>query len=191
MIYDLVVKNRSYRRFYQEKYVTADTLEQLINLARLSASGGNKQPLKYLLANTPEKNSLIFDCLAWAAYLKDWNGPPEGERPAAYLVVLNDTAISSPTLGIDVGIACQSILLGASELGLGGCILASVNKNKLKALLGIPERYEIMVVIALGTPREKVVLKEVIKDDIKYWRDSEGVHYVPKRTLAEIILTDF
>ncbi|SFG50438.1 Nitroreductase [Desulfotomaculum arcticum] len=188
MINELVVKNRSYRRFYQNQPITPDTLEKLVNLARLSASGGNKQPLKYILSCNPEKNALIYDCLAWAAYLKDWNGPPEGERPSAYLIILNDTSIPSPTLGIDVGIACQSILLGAVETGLGGCILASVNKNKLTAAIEIPQRYEIMVVIALGVPKEKVVLKEVVGDDIKYWRDSEGVHYVPKRTLNEIIL---
>lgn len=190
MISELVVKNRSYRRYYQDQPITHDTLEKLVDLARLSASGGNKQPLKYILSCKPEKNALIFDCLAWAAYLKDWNGPPEGERPTGYLIMLNDTAIPSPTLGIDVGIACQSILLGAAEMGLGGCILAAINKKKLTSVLGIPERHEIMVVIALGTPKEKVVLKEVANDDVKYWRDTEGVHYVPKRALNEIILSD-
>jgi len=185
---ELIKKNRSYRRFHQEVSIDRKTLLDLVNLARLSASAGNKQPLKYFLSWEPEKNGLIFDTLAWAAYLKDWPGPEEGERPAAYIVVLNDTRIASPYVNVDVGIASQSILLGATNLGLGGCILAAVNRDKLKKSLDIPGEYEVMVVIALGKPKEISVIETIRDDDVKYWRDDEGVHYVPKRSLEEIIL---
>ncbi len=187
MMLDLVKKNRSYRRFAQDVPVTRETLEQLVNLARLSASAANKQPLKYLLCWEAEKNALVFETLAWAAYLKDWGGPQEGERPAAYIVVLHDTEISSPLVHVDAGIACQSILLGATEAGLGGCILASVKRDKLRENLHIPARYEILLVIALGKPAETVVI-ETAGDDIKYWRDEQDVHHVPKRPLEEIII---
>ena len=188
MLKDLVRKNRSYRRFHQEVAVSLETLRDLVDLARLSASGANKQPLKYLLSNKAGRNEAIFETLGWAAYLKDWPGPEEGERPSAYIVVLGDTTIRS-SFGVDPGIAAQSILLGATEQGLGGCILASIRRDALREALGIDERYQIELVLALGKPKEMVVIDPVGPDgDIKYWRDADGVHHVPKRALAEIIL---
>lgn len=189
MIRDLILKNRAYRRFYQEVAIGLETLKELVDLARLSASGGNLQSLKYLLSCEPRKNALIFPHLAWAAYLKDWPGPEEGERPSAYIIVLGDTEIRSQFLGCDYGIAAQSILLGATEKGLGGCMIGSVQKQGLRQALDIPARYEILLVLALGKPRETVVLETVKPGgDIKYWRDNEGKHYVPKRPLDEIII---
>jgi len=186
-ILELIRNNRSYRRFYEDTVIDRATLEGLVNLARLSPSAANKQPLKYILCHDREKCATVFETLAWAAYLKDWKGPSEGERPSAYIVVLYDKTIGSPMVQADLGIACQSILLGAVAAGLGGCIIVSVNREKLAKGLNIPEQYEIMAVIALGKPREKVVI-ETAQGDIKYWRDEEGVHHVPKRPLEEIIV---
>jgi nitroreductase len=188
MIADLVRKNRSYRRFYQQETVTLETLRELVDLARLSASGANRQPLKYILSCDVEKNARIFPQLAWAAYLKDWEGPVEGERPSAYVVILGDREIAN-TFGVDHGIAVQSMLLGATEKGLGGCIIASVNKDGLREALAIDPRYEILLVLALGKPKETVVIDPVGPDgDIKYWRDAQQVHHVPKRALDEILI---
>jgi len=188
MVRDLILKNRSYRRFYQEAAIELETLRELVDLARLSASAGNRQPLKYILSCHPEKNALIFQQLAWAAYLKDWPGPSEGERPSAYIIILGDTEVSRQFL-CDHGIAAQSILLGATERGLGGCMIASIKVDGLRKALSIPPRYEIMLVLALGKPKEKVVIESVGADgDIKYWRDSNSVHHVPKRRLDEIII---
>ena len=188
MLRDLIVKNRSYRRFYQEVPIDMATLKELVDLARLSASAANKQPLKYILSCQPEKNALIFPCLRWAGYLKDWRGPAEGEMASAYILVLGDTRIS-PSFLCDHGVAAQSILLGATEKGLGGCILAAVQRTKLSKILKIPEHYEILLVLALGKPREKVTLETVGPDgDIKYWRDKDQVHHVPKRKLDDIIV---
>lgn len=188
MIKDLIKRNRTYRRFYQEAEIDRSVLEELIDLARLSASGANLQPLKYIISNKSEKNELIFQQLKWAGYLTDWNGPEEGEKPAAYIIMLEDKNISTNII-CDHGIASQSILLGAVEKGLGGCILAAVDRKNLKDKLGIPENYEILLVIALGKPKEVVVLEE-LKDNenIKYWRDENKVHHVPKRKLKDIIL---
>ncbi len=188
MIRDLVIKNRTYRRFHQEVAVKHQTLRELVDLARLSASGANLQPLKYILSYEPQKNAMIFPHLGWAGYLKDWSGPSEGERPAAYIIILNDTQISQIP-DCDHGIAAQSILLGATEKGLGGCMIGTVNKQKLSKDLEIPPRYEILLVIALGKPKEQVII-EAVNDsgDIKYFRDNEGKHHVPKRDLDDIIL---
>jgi len=188
MIRDLILRNRSYRRFDEEVDIKRETLRELVDLARLSASAGNIQPLKYILSCEPERNSLIFPHLAWARYLTGWPGPPEGERPSAYIIVLGDTEISG-SFWCDHGIAAQSILLGATERGLGGCMIASVDKDGLRKALDIPIEYEVLLVLALGKPGERVVLETVGPGgDIKYWRDSEGVHHVPKRPLDDIII---
>ena len=188
MLRDLILKNRSYRRFHQEVAIERETLRELVDLARLSASAANKQSLKYILSCDPQKNALIFPHLAWARYLEDWPGPSEGERPSAYIIVLGDTKISQ-SFSCDHGIAAQSILLGATEKGLGGCILSGVQKDGLHQALQIPEHYELLLVLALGKPKETVVIETVgPSGDIKYWRDSKGTHHVPKRPLDDIIV---
>ncbi|HHU92794.1 MAG TPA: nitroreductase [Halanaerobiaceae bacterium] len=185
---ELVKKNRSYRRFFEEERISIEILEEMLDNARLGNSAGNKQPLKYIISNKREINEEIFKTLSWAAYLQDWKGPVAGERPAAYIVILGDSKISKNYLS-DPGIASAYILLTAVEHGLGGCIIATIDKKALREILNIKEEYEILYVIALGKPREKVVLEELKEnDDIKYYRDSDQVHHVPKRSLKEIIV---
>ena len=183
----LVVKTRAVRRFDQAHRVKRADLLDLVNLARLSASGGNLQPLKFSLSCDPQRNARIFPCLAWAGYLKAWGGPVEGERPAAYIIILGDTTIRRE-FGCDHGIAAQSIMLGATAKGLGGCIIGSIQRERLRGVLAIPVKYEILLVLALGRPIEKVILEAVQDGDIKYWRDAKGRHHVPKRSLREIVL---
>nr|HID12222.1 nitroreductase family protein [Anaerolineae bacterium] len=191
MLEELIRKTRSYRRFHQDVPVDLETLRALVNLARLSASAANLQPLKYILSCDPEANARIFPHTRWAGYLKDWGGPAEGERPAAYIVILGDTEIRE-SFGCDHGIAAQSIMLGATERSLGGCIIGSIDRDGLRQTLDIPERYESLLVLALGKPKERVVLEEVGPDgDIRYYRDAEGVHHVPKRSLDELILREY
>jgi len=188
MIKDIILKNRSYRRFYQDTAIERETLVELVDLARCSASGSNRQPLKYMLSWTPERNAQVFANLAWAAALPDWPGPEEGERPTAYIIILGDTAIGK-NFGVDHGIAAQSIMLGAAERGLGGCMLASVRRDELRKALSIPEQYEILLVLALGKPKEQVVMETLEPDgDFRYWRDEKQVHHVPKRRLEDIII---
>ena len=184
---DLVLKTRTYRRFNESHRIDLSTLENFIDLARLSASGANKQPLKYLLYNKPEDCEKVFSYLAWAGYLLDWAGPEKGERPSAYIIVLGDKSIAE-VFGIDHGIAAQSIMLGANEAGLGGCILSSIKREELRNELNIPDNFDILLVLALGKPVEKVIIDEIKNDDVKYWRDKDKNHHVPKRSLSELIL---
>jgi len=191
MLKELILKNRSYRRFYEEENIDNSTLADLVDLARLSASGANKQPLKYITSTNREINEKIFSCLAWAAYLKDWDGPEKGERPTAYIIILGDKNISS-SFGCDHGIAAQSILLRAVEKGYGGCIIGSIKKEDLSRLLMIPDQFEILLVIALGKPKEKIIIEEISSNgDIKYYRDENGIHHVPKRKLEDIIIKNY
>jgi len=185
LIKDLVLKNRSYRRYYQDSAVGMETLRELIDIGRLSSSGTNRQSLKYILSCEPETNAKIFKQLAWAAALKDWPGPGQGERPAAYIIVLEDTAIGKP--GVDHGIACTNILLGAVEKGLGGCMIGNVKRELLRKELSIDQRYEILLVVAIGKPKEIVQIDTVDETgSTAYWRDERHVHHVPKRKLEDL-----
>lgn len=179
-------KNRSYRRFYQEVEIPQEHLISMVEAARFSPSSRNVQPIKFYLNNSREMNARIFPHLAWAGYLKEWKGPEEGERPAGYIVFLHDKSISA-TYSCDNGIFAQSILLQAVELGWGGCIIASINKQEIASLLELPQNLDPILVIALGKPKEKIVIDDVKEGDIKYWREQDGTHHVPKRTLEELI----
>ncbi|NQV04472.1 MAG: nitroreductase family protein [Candidatus Omnitrophica bacterium] len=184
---DTIKRSRSYRRFYEDHKIEEVTLRGLVNLARLSPSAANLQPLKYILSCQSSKNDLVFSALLWAGYLKDWSGPEKGERPSAYIIVLGDKTISK-AFDYDAGIASQTILLGASEKGLGGCIIGSIDRDLLKDSLNVPQQLDILLVIALGKPKEKIKIEESVKSNIEYYRDREGIHHVPKRSLDEIII---
>lgn len=187
MLRELVLKNRSYRRFDASVSVDRDTLCDLVDLARQTASTGNQQALKYFLSTEAATNEIVFSGITWAGYLPDWAGPDEMERPPAYIVMFRDNEISradSP----DVGIAAQTIMLAATERGLGGCMFASMRKG-LREALQISERFEIVLVLALGKPAERVVLEPIRPaGDTRYYRDAAGVHHVPKRALKDIII---
>ncbi|HBL24901.1 MAG TPA: nitroreductase [Deltaproteobacteria bacterium] len=184
---ELVTKNRSHRRFQQSEPISMEQLRSLVELARLSPTAGNLQPLKFILSNDAARNETIFSCLVWESYIKNSPGPGEGRRPAGYIVILGDTSITTD-FSFNHGIAAQSILLGATEMGFGGYMFAHIERDRLASLIGIPDRYEILAVVALGVPRERAVVTEAKNGDVAYWRDINKVHHVPKRALSEIIL---
>jgi len=186
-ITDLVYRTRTFRRFDESVNISYDKLEKLVDLARMSASGANRQPLKFMIMNSPDECSGIFPSLIWAAYLKDWDGPGPGEKPSAYIIILGDKSVFE-SFGVDHGIAAQSIMLGATEAGFGGCMIASIKKELLRKELNIPERFEILLVLALGKPAENVIVDEIKDGDVRYWRDENDNHHVPKRPLSELIV---
>lgn len=188
---ELVAGNRSRRKFDQSKPVDVETLVELVDLARLTPSGMNKQPLKYGVVAGSELCADVFPLLGWAGYLKDWKGPEEGERPTGYIVVMLDKDIAdSPNC--DHGIASQTIMLGAVEKGLGGCMIATVNRKKLAKILDLDDSLEVLLVLALGVPAEEVVVESLPSDGkIEYWRSADHVHHVPKRSLDELIVARY
>jgi len=188
MLKELVRKCRSYRRFDEGHEIDTAVLKELVELARLAPSTGNMQPLKYMISSEPASNELIFPHLLWAGYLKDWPGPAKGERPSAYIVILRDNSIFKAQT-CDHGVAAQTMFLGAAEFGYGGCIISNMDRDSLVRDLGVPEHMEVLLVLALGKPVEEIRLIPVGPDgDMKYWRDEQGVHHVPKRNLEEIII---
>lgn len=187
MIRDLIIKNRSYRRFNSAIKITQQQIESWIELARFSASGRNMQPLKYAICTNELVNAKIFPNVGWAGYLRHWKGPKEGDRPVAYVAVMHDKSLSDKYF-CDDGIAMQSILLGAVEDGFGGCMIGSFNKSKVTRILDLPENLEILWLIALGKPEERSIIDDCKNDEIKYWRDKNELHHVPKRLLNDIII---
>ena len=189
MLKELVKKARSYRRYDSSYEISQEVLKDLIDTARLTPSAANRQPIKYLISNKKEYNDKIFPCLGWAGYLQDWSGPTPEERPSAYIILFTEMQFS-PHLSIDPGIVAQTIMLSATEKDLGACMIASVDKNKLKKVVNLSLEYEILLVIAIGKPSETIIIDDVSDDgSIKYWRDDNSIHHVPKRKLQDVFFT--
>ena len=190
-IEQLVRQTRTVRRFKEEKTVTVELLKGLVDTARLSGSARNGQVIKYMLITEQEQRDMLFPLLGWAGYLSDWKGPAAGERPAAYVLCLLDSELlkgSENEAHFDCGIATQSMLLAAAEQGVYGCRIGAFAKN-IETVLNVAEPLSVMLVLALGYPAEAVVLEEVCNDGgIQYWRDEQGVHHVPKRTLEDVLV---
>lgn len=192
MLKDLVKNNRSYRGFDESRRVTKEELEEFVDLTRYTASSVNMQPLKYYIAYEKEEVSRILALTKWAAALPQFSLPRPGMGPAGFVVICQDLSISANTTTFlkDVGIVAQTILLAATEKGLGGCMIGNFSKSGLKELLKLPEEMEPSLVVAIGKPAEKIVLTDVGEDGkTAYYRDEEGTtHYVPKRRLEDILL---
>ena len=185
IIKDLVKISRSYRRFIEEP-VSKEILIELVDMARLSASAANLQPLKYVIVNDKKLLKPVFYTLKWAGYLPDYQ-PHEEEMPRAYIIILLDKRIREDPAH-DAGIAAMSISLVAYEKDLGSCILGAVSRDKLRKILNIPEEIDIVLVVALGYPAEESVVDKVKDDNIKYWLGKDGVLHVPKREFEEIAM---
>lgn len=182
---ELVKKNRSYRRFYGDQKISRETLIDLIDTARLTPSGANSQKTRYLVFSEEKENATIYPYLRWAGFYKDWDGPEPEERPTGYIVMLKPTGANVER---DEGIKGQTILLLAAEQGLGGCFIGNIDREGLKSAISIPEGYETSLIIALGVPKEDVVIDEVTADaDLKYYRDGM-VQHVPKLSVEDVVL---
>ncbi len=189
MLKETVLKNRSYRRFVENEKVEYDVLKELVDLARLTPSSVNFQPLRFKIINDSENTEKVFETLSWAGLLKNWPGPSEGERPSAYIIILTDRTVAE-NMKIDVGIAAQTIMLGAVEKGLGGCMLGSVKRDMLADYFRIDlKRYSVDLVLALGKPAETVKIVDLPESGATaYYRDENDAHCVPKRCIEEIIV---
>ena len=186
MLYDLQKKCRSYRRFDVTKRISRDELVSFVECARLTPSAGNLQRLRYKLVTDEKTCDEIFDTLKFAAYLKDWSGPAECERPAAYIIIAS-MAEADVNLSIDIGICAEAIALSAAEQGIGYCMFRSFSKEKVSAI-ALPEGIKPHLVMAFGYPSETVLLSDAENGDIKYFRDHEDRHITPKLPLDTLLL---
>ena len=185
-LYDLIMKRRTIRKFKQDR-IGRSILEKLVNAARYAPSAANLQPLKYIIIDTPEKVGRVFDKVRWAGYIAPAGNPGEGEEPVAFIVILADTEIKKSDYELDIGAAAQNIFLSALEEGIGTCWMGAINRDEIRKILEIPERYIINTVIALGYAAESPVAEEE-NGSIKYYKDENGTLHVPKRKLGDIII---
>lgn len=186
----LMISDRTVRRFKEHMEVAEETLRSLVELTRYCPSGRNAQPLRYITVTSETERDKVFPLLKWAGYFQDWDGPEKGERPSAYLIQCLDTKYGKDCL-CDDGLQLEAITLAMRTLGLGGCIIKAFNAPKLAEELGIDERYAPRYVLAIGYPAEEVRIEDMPDDDdadFKYYRTADGVHHVPKRQLAQLII---
>lgn len=190
MIRDLVVKSRSYRVFDEIFKLEKEDLVDLIELSRFSPCGKNGQYLRFIPIYKEEILNKIYPYLAWAAYLKDWSGPKEGERPTGIiLIVSKEGTLTDPILACDVGIVSQTIMLGAVEKNLGGCMIRALNRKKIAEVLNLSDDYIIHIALAIGKPAQEVIIEDINEgNDIKYWMDEDKTHHVPKIVLEDLII---
>jgi len=185
MFAELAKKARSYRRFDESAPIALEMLKGFVDLARLVPCGGNSQRLRYQIVRAPAERDALFPNLSWAAALKDWPGPAEGERPTGYILILSESAGD----GTNVGIAAQTIQLAAAEAGYGACMMGAIKRDAIKAAFNIPEAMHLHLVLAIGKPAETVVIEPMpANGNTAYWRSEDGVHHVPKRSLDEVLV---
>lgn len=185
-VYDTILKRRTVRKFKNEK-IDREILLKLVNAARHAPSAANLQPIKYLIVDDSEKVKDLFAHLKWAAYLAPDGTPGENERPVAYIIILIDTEIRKSGYELDVGAAVQNILLAAEEENIGTCWMGAIDREAIRKLFDIPDRYIIDTLVALGYKAESPVAEEE-NGSIKYYKDEKGVLHVPKRKLEDIVL---
>lgn len=192
MLRDTIELCRSYRRFDEGARIGLKTLKSWVDAARLVASSGNAQPLRFALVADEAACEQVFACCAWAKALPDWPGPAAGERPTGYIVICRDLerTLADTFTAWDEGIVAQTIMLQATEAGYGGCIVGSFKKRSLAEVIGIDTgRFQPDLVLALGKPVEDVRIVNVpAGGSTEYWRDEAGTHYVPKRALSDVLL---
>ena len=184
--YDLIRQRRTIRKFLQKRLERA-LLEKLVDAARLAPSANNMQPLKYIIVSEAEKTEQFFKYVKWAGYIAPAGNPGENEKPVAYIVILLDTQVRETGYELDVGAAAQSMFITAQELGVGSCWMGAIDREGIRKLLSIPERYSVNTVVALGYPAESPVGEEE-SGSIRYYKDESGILHVPKRKLEDIIL---
>ncbi|OGD11406.1 MAG: nitroreductase [Candidatus Aminicenantes bacterium RBG_16_66_30] len=184
-VYDLAVERRTIRRFKPEP-VPRELLEQLVNAARLAPSAANVQPLEFIVVDDARVKAEVFPALKWAAYIAPAGDPRSGEEPAAYVVTLVNSKLREKMFEYDVGAAMQNMILTALAEGVGACWLLSIDRDKLRAVLGVHEGFRIDSVLALGYPAEEPAA-EVMGESCRYWKDEAGRLHVPKRALAAVV----
>ena len=186
MMLDKIKENRTYRRFSQDRVPSDAELKKIIEGARFSGCSANRQLVRFSYVNDKSMCDKIFGELKFAGYLKQWEGPTEQERPTAYIILFTDRE-PDVSISIDIGIYAQSMLLVAGEMGYRGCMLRSFNKENIDKLLG-KTPYSAQLIIALGVPSETVYLTDASNGDIKYYRDENDFHAVPKLPVEELII---
>jgi nitroreductase len=180
----LLKRNRSFRGYDSAVPVTREMLLEMVSVATLVPSGMNAQALRFRLVDSTEAH-LIHPLIKLGAALPEEHLPHPGEEPQGYIVICGARP-EDKVLDIDLGIAAQSILLKAVDMGLSGIVILNFNAARVKEALKL--HLEPLAVIGLGKGTERIFLMPAHQgDSLKYYR-KDGVHYVPKLVIEDLVL---
>lgn len=180
----LLRASRSYRGYDTSFKVREDQLRSIIEVATLCPSARNQQVLRFRPVLDAEAD-LVLPHIRLGGALPELHLPFAGTEPRAFVVICS-TVPDSHYVSVDLGIVAQSMLLRATELGLGGICIGAFDHAEIKQKLGL--KYEPLLVLAIGRPNERIELRSCSEgDSLTYYRE-EGVHYVPKIKVDDLIL---
>lgn len=180
---ELLTKNRSTRGYKKAYKVSRSELERIADVCTRIPSARNQQVLRMRLVTHDSGAALVLPLIKMGAALPELHLPFPGTEPEAFIVVCS-TVAENPMVDIDLGIAAQSMLLKAVEMGLNGLIIAAFNRAKLQEALSLP--YPPLLVLAIGKGDEHIELKPIDESESHAYYREGGVHYVPKVRNLEI-----
>ena len=182
----LLRKNRSHRAFDTSYIVAMRQLETIVAVNPKLPSGRNAQTLRFKLLDAQSGGEDFCRYLHLGGYLPELHLPAPGTEPKAFIIICS-TEPESPIVDIDLGISLQSMALKAVEIGLNALIVKAFNKKEIKETLGLPS--DPLAVLAIGKGTETIVLDEVpAGSDLRYYRDADGIHHVPKITVSDLLI---
>jgi nitroreductase len=189
MPFSEILKTRRTVRLYQQKPIPWKELEECVDAARLAPSARNIQPFEYVVVTDEKVRKDMLSCMGLGGFISNVVKDYSTKQPAAYAVVLANKELRGDWTSHDCGLAVENLVLAAWEKGIASCILARVNREKIKEILKIPEKYDIELVVTMGYPAEKPIPEEM-KEKTDLYRDEKGVLHVPKRPLKSILHKD-
>ncbi len=167
-VYD-AIKARKSVRSYEDKPVPADALDRVLEAGRIAPSASNVQPWHFIVV-TDQQKRIALSAGRYAKFLK--NTP-------VVIVGLGDREAAPEWHVVDVTIAMENMVLAATAEGLGTCWIGSFHESEVKAALSIPDRWEVVAMLALGYEKEKLDLARAIATRI-----------YRRKQLAEIVSYD-
>ncbi len=180
----LLRRNRSHRGYDKSRVVTEDELRSIVSVTTLVASASNRQVLRYKLVTKGPDADMILSHIRLAGALPELHLPQEGFEPEAFIVACT-TVPETRYVDMDLGIAMQSMGLKAAEMGLNNVIICSFDKETVATLTG---GFEPLAVMAIGKGAESIFLKPVDAGESLVYYRKDGVHYVPKLKLEDILV---
>ena len=181
----LLRKNRSYRGYDKKTVVTEEHLRKIVAVNTMIPSGRNQQVLRFKLVTRDTGAEKVLANIKLGGALPELHLPFEGTEPEAFIIVCS-TVPENKIVDIDLGISAQSMLLKAVETGLNGIIIAAFNKEHIRQEFDLS--YEPLLIIAIGKGAETIRLVEINEDENHNYYRQEGIHFVPKVKLDQLIL---
>ena len=185
-VWQAIETRRSVRKF-QQIPVEMEKLRRIVDAGRLAPNGANQQPLKFRIVREPELVKQICRCVNWAIRITPQGIPAETEEPTAFIAVLADTSIKPQGHQAEAGAAVENMLLAACAQGLGGCWMGAIDRARIMQIMQLGEPFALLFVIALGYPAETPVTEPLVSSP-DYYKDSQGVLHVPKRSLKDVLV---